>query len=460
MKTTICVRSLWVFVLLVTCHMSLTASAGLQDPDEFAPLTNETATAVVERVEIRDTNIIERALHNISGIAEELTADYKWAQRDIGGIHLWRIISAFVFIIVGVTLKKIVYKAFHENIASLISRVSRGKVTFDRVFITAARRPLGFFLLATGVVAAARVLMYQSPQLMNIISNAYIIIFAALLIWFIFRLTDVVAQMLLRSAQRTKTLIDDQVIPILRKTMKILATMIVILWMFSTLGYDITALVAGLGIGGLAVALGLQDTLANLFGSLFIMLDHPFRVGDRIVVDNVDGVVEQLGLRSTRIRTLSKTLVCIPNKTIANSTIDNITLMPMRRVVQTVGLTYETKADQMEAVLEDMREIIANDEDIDQTFTAVSFTDFGASSLDILVIYFTKTSDFLKFSSVKERINLAFMRAIRARGLSIAFPTRSVYLEGVAAKALMAHIPTAPPATEIPTQESVPPAES
>jgi MscS family membrane protein len=197
------------------------------------------------------------------------------------------------------------------------------------------------------------------------------------------------------------------------------------------LGYSVSSLLAGLGIGGLAVALAAQESLGNFFGSISIIADRPFKVGDWIQVgDRVDGDVEEIGLRSTRVRTWSKSQLTIPNKVMAGEIIENWSRMPKRRVKQIVGVTYETKPEDMGALVEDIRELLRADEDVHQEFILVNFTDFGASSLDILVYYFTKTTKWLEHMDVRQRINLKIMKAVNARGLSIAFPTRTVYFEG------------------------------
>ena len=150
--------------------------------------------------------------------------------------------------------------------------------------------------------------------------------------------------------------------------------------------------------------------------------------------------METIGFRSTRIRTWPGTLLSIPNKTVAAATIDNWSKMPKRRVVQTIGVTYETTPDQMEEAVAGAREIVENDEGVDKEFIVVRFTDFAESSLSILLYYFTKATAFADHLVTKERINLAVMRMLKAMGLSIAFPTRTVYFEGQIAKNAVRHL--------------------
>ena len=233
--------------------------------------------------------------------------------------------------------------------------------------------------------------------------------------------------------------------PVIRKGLKLTVGVVSFVWVVQLLGYSVSSLLAGLGIGGLAVALALQDTLSNFFGSIFIFLDRPFSVGDWIKIGDVEGTVEQVGFRSTRIRTWPATLVSIPNKTMASGTIDNRSKMPKRRVHQTVGVTYETTADQMEQAVRAIRDIITNDDGVDKEFIVVRFTDFGDSSLKIMLYYFTKAVAFADHLAIKERINLAVMRALRGMGLSIAFPTHTVYFEGQVAENLAKGLANAAP---------------
>jgi MscS family membrane protein len=168
-----------------------------------------------------------------------------------------------------------------------------------------------------------------------------------------------------------------------------------------------------------------------------IVLDRPFKVGDWIQVgDKVDGDVESIGLRSTKVRTWPKTIISIPNGVLANEYINNWSRMPKRRVKQVVGITYEATARDMEELVEEIRDILRKDEGVQQDFILVNFTDFGESSLDILVYYFTTTTAWLAHMDIRQRINCKIMEAVNRRGLSIAFPCRSVYLEGPAASRL------------------------
>ena len=208
------------------------------------------------------------------------------------------------------------------------------------------------------------------------------------------------------------------------------------------LGYSVGGILATLGLGGAAFAFAAKDTIANLYGSMALVLDRPFKTGDWIMVGNkVDGDVEEIGLRSTKVRTWPKTVISIPNHVMANEIINNWSRMPKRRVKQIVGVTYETKPDQIEGLVEDIRLLLREDEGVDQDFILVNFTDFAESSLNILVYYFTKSIAWLEHMDVRQRINCKIMRAVESRGLSIAFPTRTVHIEGDIAESLSGRLP-------------------
>jgi MscS family membrane protein len=194
------------------------------------------------------------------------------------------------------------------------------------------------------------------------------------------------------------------------------------------LGYSVSGLLGALGVGGLAMALAAKDTLANLFGGATILIDRPFRPGDWITLPGADGTVEEIGLRSTRIRTFAKTLVSIPNSNLANATVENHSLMPKRRIKFTVGVTYSTTPDQMRTLVQRIEDYLRGNADISQEFLMVKFTAFGPSSLDILVYCFTVTTDWVQHLQARQDVQLAVMDMVDDLGLSIAFPTQTVHL--------------------------------
>ena len=365
-----------------------------------------------------------------------------WAQHQVVGIALWQFAAAFGCILLGFVARKVSDYLFATKIVPLLRKTP---YDIDHLTAEAASKPVGVLLLLIAFYGALAVLpLPTEPNVRGFVFGAMKVLVAADVIWFLFRLIDVSDRYLLRAAQRTESTLDDQLVPVIRKALKATVGVVGFVWVVQLLGYSVSSLLAGLGVGGLAVALALQDTLGNFFGSVFIFLDRPFVVGDWIKVGDVEGTVEEIGFRSTRIRTWPATLVSMPNKTVAAATIDNWSKMPKRRVSQIVGVTYETSPEQIKRAVDTIRDIITADKGVDKEFIAVQFTDFGDSSLDILLYYFTTATGFIDHLATRQRINIAVMRALRDMGLSIAFPTRTVYFEGDIADRMASPAATTP----------------
>jgi len=366
-----------------------------------------------------------------------------WGRHEVMGIAIWQFGAAFLLILAGMVLKKVSDYLFARRVIPLLEKTP---FAIDDSLARAASAPLGYVFVLAGFAGAFALLpLPVEPDVETFVFGAMKVLAGAILVWFLFRAVDAIVGSLAGYAERSESKLDDQLLPLVRKALKATIGVVCFVWVIQLLGYSVSSLLAGLGIGGLAVALALQDTLGNFFGSIFVFLDRPFTVGDWIKVGDVEGIVEDIGFRSTRIRTWPATLISIPNKTVANATIDNWSKMPKRRVVQTVGVTYETSPGQMEQAVGAMRNIIENDEGVDKDFIVIRFTDFGESSLNILLYYFTKHIAFADHLATKERINLAIMRALEQLGLSIAFPTQTIHLREGADRSGHARANAAPP---------------
>ena len=399
------------------------------------PFVIVTALMILFALEGSDASYAAEAERMAKKAAFDLSPYFPgWAHQEVLGVAVWQFLAAFFLILLGLTIRKLSDVVFTKKIIPLLEKTP---FAFDNSLATVASKPLGYLFLLGGIAGAFAVLpLPAEPNVHGFASGILKILVAADVVWFLFRSVDVGARYLETLAQRSESKLDDQLVPLIRKALKVTIALVCIIWGIQLFGYSVSSLVAGLGIGGLAVALALQDTLANFFGSVVIFLDRPFGVGDWIKLGDAEGVVEDIGFRSTRIRTWPTTLVSIPNKTVASATIDNWSKMPKRRVMQTVGVTYETGADQMEQAVSEIREIVKHDEGVDREYLVIRFTEFGDSSLDILLYYFTKGVALADHLATRERINLAIMRTLERMGLSIAFPTQTLYFEGEVAKGL------------------------
>lgn len=210
---------------------------------------------------------------------------------------------------------------------------------------------------------------------------------------------------------------------------KLLVVALGAITLLSTFGFPITSLVAGLGLGGLAVGLAAQKTLENVFGGVSLAFDEPFRQGDFVKIDDVVGNVEAIGLRSTRVRTLDRTLVAIPNGKLADSRVECFTARDRIRLACTLGLVYATTADELRDVLARLERVLREHPKIWPDAVVVRFAGFGASSLDVDVMAWFQVTDYGEFQAIRQEVLLSFMAAVEAAGSSFAFPSRTVYLE-------------------------------
>lgn len=350
---------------------------------------------------------------------------------EVGSWTLGQLLMAFSFIVAGFILRAILNAFVTRKIASLAAKT---ETEADDMAAAALVNPLGLILPVAGIFLAFRVLLSVNPNWVNNADMVFKIASVLVLTWTAFRMIDAVAVLLKELAGKTDSKLDDQIVPLLRKATKTFLGVLAFILIAQNLGYSVSGLLAGLGIGGLALAMAAKDTLANLFGSLMILIDRPFHVGDWITFSGSDGVVEEIGLRSTRVRTFAKTVVSVPNQSLANATVENHSLMPKRRIKFTLGVTYDSTVDQVRGLVEDIEQYLKGNADIDQEFMLVKFTKFNDSSLDLFIYCFTSSTDWTKHLSVKQDVNLRIMEMVEARGMSIAFPTQTIHLEKAAAE--------------------------
>lgn len=220
---------------------------------------------------------------------------------------------------------------------------------------------------------------------------------------------------------------DAQLFPIVRNTLKVFVIIVAFLVTSQHLGLKITGLLASLSIGGLAVGLAAQDTLANLFGAVAVFVDKPFRVGDRIRLDSVEGEVESIGMRSTRVRTSDGHLVSIPNKTVGNATITNITKRPAIRTVMNIGLTYDTPGDKLKRALNLLGEIYRSEPMTKDVL--ITFNKFADSALNIEVVHVWNSTDYKAYLQGLQSMNLRVKETFDREGIEFAFPSQTIYVK-------------------------------
>ncbi|WP_225872367.1 mechanosensitive ion channel family protein [Pedobacter frigidisoli] len=242
--------------------------------------------------------------------------------------------------------------------------------------------------------------------------------------WIILRIIDFISHVLLFKASLTESKSDDQLVPFLKELFK---TIVVFIGFFTLLGFvfevNVLTLITGLGIGGIAIALAAKESLENLIGSFTIFLDKPFVVGDLVKVDGVEGTVEKVGFRSTLIRTTEKTMATIPNKGMIDGVLENMSLRNFRRVKFSFGITYETNAETIKKIVDEIKTYIREHEDTSDDGNAY-FEGFGDSSLNIEVIYFVSLIAYNDYLSIKQEINFKIMEIVMRNKSDFAYPTQ------------------------------------
>ena len=262
-----------------------------------------------------------------------------------------------------------------------------------------------------------------------------------------YRAIDIFMDVLARRATKTESKLDDSLVPLLRTAVRLFVTFVGLLFVLQNLDINVSSLIAGLGLGGLAIALAAQDTVRNLLGGVTIFADKPFEVGDWVVVDGVEGTVEAVGFRSTRVRTFYNSLISVPNGNLMDSGIDNMGQRRWRRYKTTLGVAYHTKPDQLQAFVEGIRAIIQANPGMRQDYYIVEFHGFGATSLDILVYCFIDAEDWNEELRTRHVLNLDIMRLAESLQVEFAFPTQTLHIANMPGQAQQ--LPDIPDRTDL-----------
>ena len=346
-----------------------------------------------------------------------------WFSDHILGIRGWQWLALIVLSLVGYFIKPVLRKlilAIESVLYRLLLKRERQEKTGLGAPLTSMAL-VGFYYVGLFGIrlegAALKVFIFLLE-----------IVFSLLVIWLASRISKFVQYYSETHVKESKSL-DAHMVSMLVKILKAFIVLVGILIAIQNVGINIVSLMAGLGLGGLALALAAKDTAANFFGSLMIMIDRPFKVGDWISVPGVEGDVEDVGIRSTKIRTFYNSVISVPNSVMASEKIDNLGARKYRRVKIYLGITYDSSPEKIEIFLEGLKKIIQANPTSKKDAFHVVFNDFGPSSLDILLYFFLKVPDWAAELVERQNIFLEILRLAKEVGVNFAYPSQSIYME-------------------------------
>ncbi len=393
------------------------------------------------------TSALPAAVQGPSGPADARTRSQSfWDQLHLGtlwtdnGILNW--LMLFVWIFAGVLAGRMLSAAMSKVGWKLQDRGWEARAHF----FDSAAEPVKLGAIAIGLaLGLGQMRMAEPPDdyLRHFSSKVCGLMFYVAAFWYAFNLVSIIELSLERMARKTQSQLDDQLVPVIRKALRIFVVVAGVLTVVSSIfEKDIGAWLAGLGIAGLAVSLAAQDSLRNLLGSLTILFDKPFHVGDSLKYKDLEGTVEDIGFRSTKVRTVGGTLVTVPNSNIVNDPVENLSSKPSFRRVLNVAIACDTPRQKVEQAVQIIRGLLAEPglaEPLQPSTPRVYFNDFKADSLNIQAIYLWSGGfplDYWAYQEHTQRFNLRLMEELEKAGIQFAFPTQTLYLAGDAHRPL------------------------
>jgi MscS family membrane protein len=358
----------------------------------------------------------------------DLTLGLAWFRNTVAGNEVWRFLAWLCVILVAFLAGRIA-RHYGKRVAVMMDHHHRDMVA---IFLRAGSRSIVFVLVSIALKSGLHFLVMNDTVSAFTVTASNILMIVAIT-YVLYCLVDALCLMWAAKAARTPSKMDDMLVPIVRRTAQ--ATLVVLgLVQVATVLSDkpLTSILAGLGVGGLAVALAAQETIKNFFGSMTVLTDKPFELGDRIIVDlKYDGVVESVGVRSTRIRTLEGSLISIPNGELASKVIENTGKRTFFRRLMDLQLASDTPPEKIEKALTILREILAGHPGMQpDTPPRAVFFDVGATSLTLRVFYWCHMTDYWAFMAFSESVNLQIMRRFKGEGIAFAFPSQALYWAG------------------------------
>jgi len=345
-----------------------------------------------------------------------------WLRRKVILLANWQWVGLLMLVILGIIAGQIGAFVFFR-IARRLARARGAELRRGR----RAGRPFGLVAMAAfWWLGLDWLLLPERAHIIMILAIRFLLMVGV--VWSLMRIVDWISEVFVGLAQRTASKFDDLLVPMVRRAVKVFITALGIVWIADNLDMDIGALLAGLGIGGIALALAAKDTVANFFGALTVLTDRPFEVGDWIIIGKIEGTVSAVGFRSTRVVTFYNSVITFPNSILITTAVDNLGRREFRRFKTHVGVTYDTPADKLESFIEGIRELIRRHPYTRKDYYHVYLHGYGANSLDILVYMFFTAPDWATELRERQRLLMDILRLAQKLGVEFAFPTRTVHM--------------------------------
>ncbi|QIB27103.1 mechanosensitive ion channel family protein [Caloranaerobacter azorensis] len=331
-----------------------------------------------------------------------------------------------VFIFLFTIIMRNIFTKYFLKIA--LKFTSKTKSEVDDDLVKAFSSPLRTFIVILGSYFALK-LFPLSLSARQFISRAFRSSIIITIAWGFYNLEGTYSILFELMGDKFNLKTSKVLKPFFSKIMRVITVVIALGIVAEEFDYDISGFIAGLGIGGLAVAMAAKDFLSNIFGGIVIIMDKPFDIGDWITTSDIEGVVEDISFRSTKIRTFNKAVVTVPNSMLVQKPIINNSRRGIRRITFKLGVTYSTPREKLERCINRIEKMLKNHPGVDKDTIFVKFDGFNDSSLDILLYFFANTSDWARYLDIKHDVNFQIMRILEEEGVEVAFPSTSIYFE-------------------------------
>ncbi|MCF6244587.1 MAG: mechanosensitive ion channel family protein [Sulfurovum sp.] len=383
----------------------------------------------VNQIEKHTINVIDGLDMNLDHLVQSALTPiynaYPFLSNTIMGIPFANLIAAIVIFIFFLVLRRF----FTFIIIGSLQKLAKYTTTYyDDKMISALKDPASFAFIVVGLHLFFALIFWETSIIKNILNTLIVFV----IFWAIIAIADALRGIFHHTTARFHSDLSREMGDFILKIVKILIAGVGLGAMLQVWGINVTALIASLGLGGLAIALAAKDTASNLFGSFALLADKSVRIGEWIKVGEVEGVVEAIGMRTTKIRSFEKSLITVPNQLVANTPIENFSRRGIRRIKMRIGLTYNTSSTQIQKIVNEIEFMLHNHEEISSKDTLlVNFESFGDSALNIFIYTFTSTANWDKYLNIREDIHFKIMQIVEENHASFAFPSQSVYVESL-----------------------------